>query len=1609
MKFSFILYVLANIKYIITFGETNNDNYICDLDTPLVDNSGSCIISKFNESKNQIANKIVKTQFMNKINQIGIEGNWFMGFDISSNGDLIIQSVRYLQNAVIKERNFYAIKSNGREFFYNKNTNKFINQIIINSTSEYFKFESEFIKIKLVNDGENDYYLSTSILNYTTTEIIDLNKNEIFGTYQGLLFGQQNFSSIRYSIFELSHNPKTYVFGFIKEAGSSFYLSLQKFQFYKTDLRQQDSFKKLGNSNQDENFEVYKSKIISCIEISKYFLIQCFYLNTSKYLYIGLFNEENLNFVHSEKISETQITDVVNDNLYEGNFKCILLKNETFVISYILKNGDKNFSLFIQIKTLIYNTKNDSFGYEDFLVRYKEIQLNKDLVITRNKYYFFDIKKINDKKFWIFFWEKDSNKFYIIIMELYKLHETNLYIKTYSINLKLYGFTLYEYLKCLNYNNYLGLIYTSYYTSSGDTKYQYFSLLSYINSTDSELNNNLNNGLKLNLSEYINIDNIENNIFGVELIGIKILKLPKSNEIGIYFVSELNNQIIYDNDILPNNDLIKFIFDYEKLKEGNDIYTIELAGIVQEQNYSEANKFIIYNEYYGNEYFENYYKQHIYIGRTSFYNFTINTNINGNNDNSFISNCKLCYSGKCIKCKDNYRLILDQNICLKEFNEEGYYYDEDNFVYKKCHQFCKTCDKGPKYYDDLLEIEDTNCIECIEGYYKMENTNNCVNINNPPMYHYFNTTLNKFLKCSENCLTCNQSQVNSSYYGCTSCDEISILYPESTNCLNCFARNKYINPYFNECLDEIPEGYYLKDADNKLVDICYYTCKTCQTKGNETNHQCLNCNEENPFTFQHSTCLDKCFKKDLYADLDSKQCFITCLDNTNTNKTFGFNYECYEKCPNGTKIDEKRTGENICICEGLYYMEGKKTICINSNNCPEEYPLQKENSLECYRECIIIYKLECYPYCPENTFSIKIYDFELCLDIINETMSLDLLNLDEFSFIVQKNITFNNTQNNIAINCYEGITINIYPHSTDIYNIPSEYSNLTFINLDKCEDYIRRFYHLDKNEILYIISAEIKNPSTNRVTNEFIFNIYLKNGTELEYLSICNNKNSSFYVTSALTNLDLANFDEAQDLYDQGYNIYNLTSEFYTDGCSPAKIGSNDITLDDRKLIYPQNISFCPGECDFFEVMIETKRVRCACDSFYTEKYINISTSFIKVNASDNFFIYLLDNFNYKIFKCYHILLKLDFNNLLKNIGFIFGVIVFFINLICLFIFSCCSLSQLRLQIYKSLPDKKNLMETLSKNESNFKREENKKRKTTIQKKSGNSVNNNILSRNFSNRKTVKSRTNLMTAKQSSHSLVRKESAGLPLKTRSENIILKNVDSNKKNKNAEIDFNFLPYAEALNKDKRNFFTIFMSIFKLKIEFIALLFYPEEFTYKSYTISMYTLGFLFGFFMNSLLYTDDIVSEKYHNNGKLNFLTTIFLSLTSNFISWIIGCFSRQFFIYNESLLLLIKDVKRKSDFILTFMKLYLVIKIKSFCYFFLSFIFIITMTYYIVIFCAIYQESQNSLLINYFLSFIESIITSICITIVICVLRIIGLNYQNKYFYRTSVFLDQKL
>ena len=113
--------------------------------------------------------------------------------------------------------------------------------------------------------------------------------------------------------------------------------------------------------------------------------------------------------------------------------------------------------------------------------------------------------------------------------------------------------------------------------------------------------------------------------------------------------------------------------------------------------------------------------------------------------------------------------------------------------------------------------------------------------------------------------------------------------------------------------------------------------------------------------------------------------------------------------------------------------------------------------------------------------------------------------------------------------------------------------------------------------------------------------------------------------------------------------------------------------------------------------------------------------------------------------------------------------------------------------------------------------------------------------------------------------------------------------------------------------------------------------------------------------------------------------------------------------YNEYLSRMVRDVYKTNEYILTFSKLYLVLKIKVFIFFFISFILSLFFTIYLLIFCQIYANSQGSLIINYLMSLIESSAYSVGVPLIICILRFLALKKQLIYIYRTSVYLDDLL
>ena len=81
-----------------------------------------------------------------------------------------------------------------------------------------------------------------------------------------------------------------------------------------------------------------------------------------------------------------------------------------------------------------------------------------------------------------------------------------------------------------------------------------------------------------------------------------------------------------------------------------------------------------------------------------------------------------------------------------------------------------------------------------------------------------------------------------------------------------------------------------------------------------------------------------------------------------------------------------------------------------------------------------------------------------------------------------------------------------------------------------------------------------------------------------------------FYIP--IKDLDLANFNYSKYFSSQGYDIYNKSSEFYTEFCTPAFQGENDITLKDRKkYIYPNNVTLCKDNCEYNGIDIENERM----------------------------------------------------------------------------------------------------------------------------------------------------------------------------------------------------------------------------------------------------------------------------------------------------------------------------------------------------------------------------------------------------------------------------------
>ena len=144
----------------------------------------------------------------------------------------------------------------------------------------------------------------------------------------------------------------------------------------------------------------------------------------------------------------------------------------------------------------------------------------------------------------------------------------------------------------------------------------------------------------------------------------------------------------------------------------------------------------------------------------------------------------------------------------------------------------------------------------------------------------------------------------------------------------------------------------------------------------------------------------------------------------------------------------------------------------------------------------------------------------------------------------------------------------------------------------------------------------------------------------------------------------------------ENLDIYNSSSRYYNDICYTTKSDSGtDITLKDRQNDFIlKNKTVCQDDCIFADYDKNTKKVKCSCkikEPSTSTADMNIDTKKLLKN-----FIDIKNIANIDILVCYKRLLSLQ--GIIKNIGFLIIISIIIFHFICIILFYCNQLKELK-------------------------------------------------------------------------------------------------------------------------------------------------------------------------------------------------------------------------------------------------------------------------------------------------------------------------------------------
>ena len=290
---------------------------------------------------------------------------------------------------------------------------------------------------------------------------------------------------------------------------------------------------------------------------------------------------------------------------------------------------------------------------------------------------------------------------------------------------------------------------------------------------------------------------------------------------------------------------------------------------------------------------------------------------------------------------------------------------------------------------------------------------------------------------------------------------------------------------------------------------------------------------------------------------------------------------------------------------------------------------------------------------------------------------------------------------------------------------------------------------------------------------------------------------------------------------------------------------------------------------------------------------------------------------------------------------------------------------------------------------------------------------NNFISRNQKrNRKSKGDINNLLTKIKNNNDVLCKIKRKTNNRRAIKNKPLNNIETTNENKyNKKSNFNKLSrtngnildmeYEEAMIVDKSTCIRIYW-LYLVDSQIILGTFCTENYL-DLFVIKLSFLVFTFeiSFFLNALFYTDDYISEAYHNDGVLDFVSGLPKSIYS-FIATLITTNLLRMLSSSKSELMKIIRYNFRYNYLYLIKAKLKKLRNKLIVYFILVFLLGFCFLYYVTAFCAVYVYSQK----YWFFGCIESFAIDFAISLILCIfiafMRYIAVKKRIKCLYILS-------